>query len=569
MRNKSYFLLLIGLSATLILTACGGGGGGGSTAGDNSTAALQTAEPAGSNCAYGGIKVETGIDDNGNGVLDTSEVDATEYVCNGADGSGVVSLGVPGMTIVANTTDSGAPGDIYFSVAITENSHNHIGEYLLWLDWDGDNQGTAPANRVVTGKDVAASTMTLDGNINDWMSAGVTLTTVKGQVQNNYPLSEFVDATAANFLLGAAYDTQYVYFVVQWEDAGHDASTARNEWTYDGTDWAKKTHVGTTTGAPNADAVNASDTFAGSESEDRVFFLFPITDVEGNFADGGIGCARYCHADLISDVASQNYTGDGTVKMYVNTTGDKGDMWHWKSSRSAPAGYSDDNFITTLAGGDREGDSDDGTSHYSGVDGADYDVDNVNGTSDGPASMAPWGAMTGGAWLWQNQAITLATTGLSSGDTVPYSLMRKAVGDDSDVQTFATFDSASGVWTLEYRRVRNTGSADDYQFLSATADKTAPTASTGDAPGLPTTAYVTAGSTLYTSNCTACHGALGVGTLASGSTTTWQYPRVQRASIGSIRKALLDVAMMSSITLTETEAAQIAAYLQTQTTAAP
>ncbi|SDX14683.1 DUF7151 family protein, partial [Flagellimonas zhangzhouensis] len=44
---------------------------------------VTTTEPAGANCSAGGIKVESGIDDNGNGTLDLAEVDSTEYVCNG------------------------------------------------------------------------------------------------------------------------------------------------------------------------------------------------------------------------------------------------------------------------------------------------------------------------------------------------------------------------------------------------------------------------------------------------------------------------------------------------------
>ena len=38
-------------------------------------------------CTYGGVKIEMGIDDNMNGTLDSSEVDKTEYVCNGTDGT--------------------------------------------------------------------------------------------------------------------------------------------------------------------------------------------------------------------------------------------------------------------------------------------------------------------------------------------------------------------------------------------------------------------------------------------------------------------------------------------------
>ncbi len=38
-------------------------------------------------CPNGGVKIEMGIDENGNGTLDAEEIDKTEYVCNGSDGS--------------------------------------------------------------------------------------------------------------------------------------------------------------------------------------------------------------------------------------------------------------------------------------------------------------------------------------------------------------------------------------------------------------------------------------------------------------------------------------------------
>jgi hypothetical protein len=50
--------------------------------------AKTTVEPAGANCATGGVKVEFGADVNSNGTLDTGEVNAslTRYICNGAQG---------------------------------------------------------------------------------------------------------------------------------------------------------------------------------------------------------------------------------------------------------------------------------------------------------------------------------------------------------------------------------------------------------------------------------------------------------------------------------------------------
>ena len=72
------------------VTACSGGGGGSAPEadGDNPSVAAKTSviPPGDADCPNGGILVETGIDENGNGVLDDNEVDATEKVCNGTQG---------------------------------------------------------------------------------------------------------------------------------------------------------------------------------------------------------------------------------------------------------------------------------------------------------------------------------------------------------------------------------------------------------------------------------------------------------------------------------------------------
>ncbi len=52
----------------------------------DSTLVLVTDEPAGENCAGGGSKVETGIDDNRDGILDAPEIDSVQYICDGTHG---------------------------------------------------------------------------------------------------------------------------------------------------------------------------------------------------------------------------------------------------------------------------------------------------------------------------------------------------------------------------------------------------------------------------------------------------------------------------------------------------
>ncbi len=64
---------------------------------EGSTALVSvSAEAAGSNCAKGGQKIESGVDANGNGVLDSGEVIATSYACNGAQGKSGGCSAAPG-----------------------------------------------------------------------------------------------------------------------------------------------------------------------------------------------------------------------------------------------------------------------------------------------------------------------------------------------------------------------------------------------------------------------------------------------------------------------------------------
>ncbi len=85
--------LLVGVLG-IILAACGTGPTGPQgNPGANALVSTSQEQP-GANCPNGGTKIETGLDNNGNGVLDPSEVNAqaTTYVCNGTGTNGGASL---------------------------------------------------------------------------------------------------------------------------------------------------------------------------------------------------------------------------------------------------------------------------------------------------------------------------------------------------------------------------------------------------------------------------------------------------------------------------------------------
>lgn len=106
------FLVILAVFFILSTSGCGGKSGSAvssSSAGKNSVAvAVQPLAITGT-CPNGGIQVDTGIDTNGNGVLDVVEVTATQYVCNGNDGSsGMNSLvAISAETAGSNCADGG------------------------------------------------------------------------------------------------------------------------------------------------------------------------------------------------------------------------------------------------------------------------------------------------------------------------------------------------------------------------------------------------------------------------------------------------------------------------------
>lgn len=83
--HRSKYKNLLYLVVISLLLSCKGEDGDIGPSGLNSLIQTLT-EPAGSNCQFGGLKVESGIDTNSNGTLESEEITNTDYVCNGIDG---------------------------------------------------------------------------------------------------------------------------------------------------------------------------------------------------------------------------------------------------------------------------------------------------------------------------------------------------------------------------------------------------------------------------------------------------------------------------------------------------
>ncbi|MCP4093234.1 MAG: hypothetical protein GY747_07275 [Planctomycetes bacterium] len=440
------------------------------------------------------------------------------------------------------------PADTYFSVAVVENGHNHSGANKLFLDFQTAPFDLPDANLgKVISREVAVGAITMDGSAADWDPLNTM--TFTGVVQDNHPLSEFIDAQPTVIEINSVWDSNDVYFLLRWEDAGHNASVRKDKWIFGDqgngeSGWNKQLNIGAVAGTPNTNAVNADHVLKKAESEDRVFFMFPIVDNENNFTDAGRGCAFYCHGNISQQTAYTNYTGAGYSVMHTNDPSDKADIWHWKAARTEPSGVADDKYLGYATGTNSGRFSDGGTSAYSG--------NSLSGSD--PTSMHNSGLSYLGDRLFDFDAVPFAGIP-SSGDEIPASISRTAVGSRGDVQTAAFFDPVSKMWTVEFRRARDTGSSDDHQFVgSPLAPPTNSLIQSGNAAN---------GLVQYEFNCIGCHKTAGIGHQSGG---LWAFPRIQRASGSMIHSAIETVPMMNvfGTFLSDQDVEDIATYLQGQ-----
>lgn len=214
----------------------------------------------------------------------------------------------------------------------------------------------------------------------------------------------------------ALYTDTDLYLLFRWKDA---TESYNRVYEFDGSQWVKR-----------------------KGNEDRLGIIW---DINGNIKDfKAKGCAILCHED--------------GKYMKTNAPGERGDVWHWKSQRSNPVGYADDQMLTDIL--DKHGDEETGR---------------VSDKKEGGGYSGNWDKATkrpkysfkdmakSGPILLKAEAVKISgDTPFAKGMILPRQVLSRPVGSRGDIEAKGIWKK--GTWTLEMKRALNTGHDDDVQF---------------------------------------------------------------------------------------------------------
>ena len=219
----------------------------------------------------------------------------------------------------------------------------------------------------------------------------------------------------------SVYTKDEIFFRFEWADK--DKTLNKNRWKNSGGKWTK---------------------FKGDE--DRLGVTWEINRID-KFATKG--CAVLCHNE------SKN---EKDWYYAVSSAKEKADMWHWKSVRSNPVGYTEDGFVTTNPSKKPE----EGRKRD---DGAGKAKSNRTKDKSGPAYMQdPSRPASVEDALLVSEAVEIeAGTVFQDAQEIPgYMLNTQWKGSFADVKTKGVWEN--GKWTLVMSRKLDTGYDDDLQF---------------------------------------------------------------------------------------------------------
>lgn len=269
----------------------------------------------------------------------------------------------------------------------------------------------------------------LDGDGNDAAWAGAP----KFRVST----SGGANSSATSVTLQAVYDSQNVYFLLQWDDPTRSFLDHPWEKQADGS-W--KMLASPASGDEN------------QFSEDKIALLWAAADMSGFTSQG---CGSACHAGENSE-----------AKPYGNmyTSGPRADLWQWGSVRGSTQGEGSGQMDDLYLDGTRYApDTPAAGIHPDPSDGGGYRW-NASGEKNAPAAMPPNGGDRSGfpGYILEAQKDAFKDKLFQPGERLPGLITAPFTGDRGDIA--AAWQYSGGHWTLEIRRRLVTGSPYDIQF---------------------------------------------------------------------------------------------------------
>ena len=160
-----------------------------------------SAEPAGDNCAESGVRVDSGVDEDGDGALSDSEIDSTQFVCNGPSGEAgpAGSQGEQGARGPEGSSmgAGGEPGDGSDLGALIRISHNRAecmnDASLVEVGIDQNGDGTLSA-REVTDQDYTPQCFSFDdieAQVNTWAGTSASFSPLYDSDEDGWSGSTF------------------------------------------------------------------------------------------------------------------------------------------------------------------------------------------------------------------------------------------------------------------------------------------------------------------------------------------------------------------------------------------
>jgi hypothetical protein len=276
-----------------------------------------------------------------------------------------------------------------------------------------DTNSVPGSDRVVARRlDTAPVIDGIDGGDAEWGSAvasTITLDSIAGKYNG---------ITSA--LMRTAYDRQYVYMQVKWTEVAIDSFAPSKDvnklmWSYDSA------------------STPAKSKWVRTGGEDKLCLGWQLTTITGWSADG------------IKAIF------DGSV-FRTPVSGEIADLWVWQSTETFYSGFLADKVV-------RYADAGDASQFDAGTLPA-FALENP-ATSGKPTFMRSGSPAEGTSYPLNSYEYTKFDTKMKwkNHATIPGYISFIPSGSTADVQSIATYNN--GTWTVELRRLRQTGNGDD------------------------------------------------------------------------------------------------------------